>query len=88
MRMWIQKKLKCVFCIKQSRTERIIQKTKKRLSKELDIVNFVKLVREVKTFINCSLSYEERRRLLKPSRICYVNSAGENADDTDITHGE
>ena len=85
----MQKKLKCLCCcIKQTRTERIIQKSKKRLSKELDIVNFVKLVREVKALIKFSLSHEDRRKLLKPARICYVNSIGDLADDTEMTRGE
>ena len=86
--MFLQKKLKCLISIKQTRTERILQKTKKKLSRELDIVNFVKLVREFKALIKYSLSNEDRRKLLKPARICYVNSVGDQADDTVMTHGE
>ena len=63
-----------------------LSKAKKQLSNELDVVRFLKLVREVKAFVKNSLSTEERNKYLKPARICYINS-GDNNDDSDITEG-
>ena len=76
----------CCKCIKDTRNERIFQKSKKQLSKELDIIKFLKLVREVKALIKFSMSLDDRKRYLKPSRIFYINS-GDNNDDSDVTEG-
>ena len=83
-RMFTKKMCGCLKCIKDSRNERIFQKGKKQLSKELDIVKFLKLVREVKAFVKFSVSKEDRKNYLKPSRMYYVNS-GDNNDDSDVT---
>ena len=83
--MFMKKMLGCCCkCIKDSRNERIFQKSKKHLSKELDIVKFLKLVREVKALIKFSVTPEDRKRYLKPSRMYYINS-GDNNDDSDVT---
>ena len=80
LRMFIQKNLWCIFCLKSTRSERIFQKTKKQLSKELDVVNFLKLVREVKALVKHTMGNEDRTKYLKPSRIYYVNSTDNNSD--------
>ena len=51
--------------------------TKKHLSREINIVGFLKLMREVKAFIKLSISQEDQDRYLKPKRYSYVNSDGE-----------
>ena len=81
LRMFIKKNLWCIFCLKSSRSERIFQKTKKQLSKELDVVNFLKLVREVKALVKHTMNNEDRIKYLKPSRICYINSTDNDPDD-------
>ena len=63
--------------MKQTRNERIFQKTKKHLSKEIDIVGFLKFMREVKALIKFSVSQEDQEKYLKPKRYSYVNSDGE-----------
>ena len=84
--MFIKKNFGCFKCLKDSRNERIFKKTKRKLSKELDIIKFLKLVREVKALIKFSVSPEDRNKHLKPSRICYVNSTdNDNNDDSDLT---
>ena len=50
--------------------------TKKHLSKEINIVGFLKLMREVKAFIKLSISREDQDKYLKPKRYSYVNSDG------------
>ena len=76
----------CCKCIKDSRNERIFHKSKKHLSQELDIVKFLKLVREVKAMIKFYVGPEDRKKYLKPWRTYYINS-GDNNDDSDVTEG-
>ena len=52
----------CSICLKRSRNERIFQKSKKKLAKELDIIDFLKFVREVKSFIKFSVSDEHHMK--------------------------
>ena len=70
-------------CFKRSRNERIFQRTKKKLDKELDIVDLIKFIREVKLLMRSSVSYEDRKKSIKASRIYYVNSNED--DDTEMT---
>ena len=61
-------------CLKKTRNDKLYQKGKKRLTKELDVVEFLKLTRECKAFIKTFVSQEDRLKYIKPARIQYVSS--------------
>ena len=75
----------CLFCLKRNRNERIFSKTKKKLAKELDIVDFLKFIRETKAFMKSSVSLKYSQKFIKPQRIYYVNSADSNDNDIEMT---
>ena len=44
------------------------------MTKELDVVEFLKLTRECKAFIKTFVSQEDRLKYIKPARMKYVSS--------------
>ena len=61
-------------CLKKTRNDRLYEKGKKRLTKELDVVEVLKLTRECKAFIKQFVSQEDRLKYIKPARMKYVSS--------------
>ena len=73
-RLILQKCFLKFLCLKKTRNERLYDKAKKRLTKELDVVEFLKLTRECKALIKVFVSREDRLKYIKPARMRYVSS--------------
>ena len=73
-------------CLKKSRNDRLYDKGKKHLTKELDVVEFLKLSRECKAFIKVFVGREDRLNYIKPARMRYVSSddSSGNGDGGDV----
>ena len=74
IRLILQKCLPKFLCLKKTRNDRLYDKGKKQLTKELDVVEFLKLSRECKAFIKVFVGREDRLNYIKPARMRYVSS--------------